>query len=91
MLAGNQDTSRVVIIKKHLFLPWARKQVYSSFLAQGKRRSFLIMNTLNVSWLETYPLTRVLAGKSFKRPFPPPLPPLPLEQVRFSSQFEFGA
>ena len=44
-----QDTLRPVIIKKHLCLPWVRKQVYSSSLAQDKRRSFLIMTSLNVS------------------------------------------
>ena len=44
-----QDTMRVILIKKHLQLPWARKQVYSSFLAQGKHISFFIMTALNVS------------------------------------------
>ena len=46
----SQDTLRAVIIKKHLCLPWARMQVYSIFLAQGKQKSFFIMNALNVSW-----------------------------------------
>ena len=44
-----QDTLRAVIIKKHLYLPLSRKQVNSSFLAWDKRRSFLIMTSLNVS------------------------------------------
>ena len=49
----NQVMLRVVIIKKHLCLPWTRNQVYSSFLAQGKHRGFLIMTALNASWEKT--------------------------------------
>ena len=44
-----QDTMRVILIKKHSCLPWARKQVYSTFLAQGKHKCFLIRMTLMVS------------------------------------------
>ena len=55
-----QGTLRAVIIKKHLCLPWARRQGFSSFLAQGKHRSFLIMIALSVSCHHHVLFARVL-------------------------------
>ena len=41
---------RPLVITQLLHLPWARKQVISGFLAQGKRKSCVITNGLNIIW-----------------------------------------
>ena len=47
-LMMSQSMWRPLVITQRLHLPWARKQVIDSFLAQGKRRSCVITDSLNI-------------------------------------------